>query len=55
MNAKQLKQLIDREILNFRKARAEEARKAKRDLAEHRSDIHYVLDQASKGKAVEEG
>lgn len=51
MNMKRLKELIDEEVSKFRKA--EKRRRA--ILEKNRTDIHYVLDQASKGKVeVEE-
>jgi hypothetical protein len=58
MNAKRLKQLIDQRVAKARQER--EARELvdreypkvlKKILGERRSNVHYVLDQASKGKA----
>ncbi len=58
MNAKRIKQLVKQEypkvlkqILDERKSKADAA---KRRLDENRTDVHYVLDQASKGKAERE-
>ena len=46
MNVKRLKELIDEEVSKFRKAE----KKHRAILKKKRTDIHYVLDQASKGK-----
>jgi hypothetical protein len=43
---KRLKELIDEEVSKFRKAE----KKHRAILEKKRTDIHYVLDQASKGK-----